>query len=94
MTLAMLSLVLLISTMPMLTPTFIAPSSHSKRITVRERSPDGEVCRIDAIRNRFERDSQHPTTVGHFVYVVLDELHTLRGIFGTHVAHVLRNPQD
>jgi magnesium transporter len=43
-------------------------------ITVRERNPDGEVCRIDAIRNRFERDSPHQTTVGHFVYVVLDEL--------------------
>ena len=43
-------------------------------ITVRERNPDGDVCHIDAIRNRFERDSADQTTVGHFVYVVLDEL--------------------
>jgi magnesium transporter len=43
-------------------------------ITVRERNPDGEVSRIDAIRDRFERDAPHQTTVGHFVYVVLDEL--------------------
>ena len=43
-------------------------------ITVRERSPEGVVTRIEAIRNRFERDSPHQTTVGHFVYVVLDEL--------------------
>jgi magnesium transporter len=50
---------------------FIGPSWL---ITVRERSPTGEVCHIEAIRNRFERDSPHQTTVGHFVYVVLDEL--------------------
>ncbi len=43
-------------------------------ITVRERNPAGEVCHIEAIRSRFERDSPHETTVGHFVYVVLDEL--------------------
>ena len=43
-------------------------------ITVRERNPAGKVCRIDAIRTRFERDSPQQTTVGHFVYVVLDEL--------------------
>ncbi len=28
--------------------------------------------------------------LGRLQYVVVDELHTLRGIFGTHVAHVLR----
>ncbi|MFN2503007.1 MAG: DEAD/DEAH box helicase, partial [Acidimicrobiales bacterium] len=28
--------------------------------------------------------------LGRLKYVVVDELHTLRGIFGTHVAHVLR----
>jgi magnesium transporter len=50
---------------------FIGPSWL---ITVRERSPTGEVWHIEAIRNRFERDSPHQTTVGHFVYVVLDEL--------------------
>ncbi len=37
--------------------------------------------------------SQHPQW-GHFLrrlrYVVIDELHVLRGVFGTHVAHVLR----
>ena len=43
-------------------------------ITVRERNEDGAVCQIDAIRNRFMRDSHQQTTVGHFVYVVLDEL--------------------
>ena len=43
-------------------------------ITVRERNPQGEVCRIEAIRNRFQRESPHRTTVGHLVYVVLDEL--------------------
>ncbi len=43
-------------------------------ITVRERNPEGEVCHIDAIRKRFERDGPQQTTVGHFVYVVLDEL--------------------
>ena len=50
---------------------FIGPSWL---ITVRERNPDGEVCRIEAIRNRFQRESPHHTTVGHLVYVVLDEL--------------------
>ena len=43
-------------------------------ITVRERNPEGEVCHIEAIRKRFERDAPQQTTVGHFVYVVLDEL--------------------
>jgi magnesium transporter len=43
-------------------------------ITVRERNPDGDVTHIESIRSRFERDSPHETTVGHFVYVVLDEL--------------------
>jgi len=43
-------------------------------ITVRERNPAGEVGQIKAIRSRFERESPHPTTVGHFVYVILDEL--------------------
>src|ERR1700674_1344959 len=28
--------------------------------------------------------------LGSLRYVVLDELHTLRGVFGTHVAHLLR----
>ncbi len=50
---------------------FIGPSWL---ITVRERNPNGEVCRIDAIRTRFQRESPHQTTVGHLVYVVLDEL--------------------
>ncbi len=43
-------------------------------ITVRERSPDGDVSEIGPIRTRFERDNPQQTTVGHFVYVVLDEL--------------------
>ena len=43
-------------------------------VTVRERSPEGHICRIDAIRNRFQRESPHQTTVGHLVYVVLDEV--------------------
>lgn len=43
-------------------------------ITVRERNDSGGVCHIDAIRSRFMRDSHQQTTVGHFVYVVLDEL--------------------
>ncbi|TMK89348.1 MAG: DEAD/DEAH box helicase [Actinobacteria bacterium] len=30
------------------------------------------------------------TFLAHLRYVVLDELHTLRGIFGSHVAHLLR----
>jgi DEAD/DEAH box helicase domain-containing protein len=30
------------------------------------------------------------TFLSHLRYVVLDELHTLRGIFGSHVAHLLR----
>ncbi|MBV8305261.1 MAG: DEAD/DEAH box helicase [Acidimicrobiia bacterium] len=30
------------------------------------------------------------TFMAHLRYVVLDELHTLRGIFGSHVAHLLR----
>ena len=28
--------------------------------------------------------------LGHLAFVVVDELHTLRGVFGSHVAHVLR----
>ncbi|MEO5679681.1 MAG: magnesium/cobalt transporter CorA [Acidimicrobiales bacterium] len=43
-------------------------------VTVRERNPEGEVSNIDAIRVRFEREGTEPTTVGHLVYVVLDEL--------------------
>jgi len=43
-------------------------------ITVRERSPEGEVCHIEAMRTRFTRDDSNPTTVGHLVYVVLDEI--------------------
>jgi len=43
-------------------------------VTVRELNPDGQVAQIEAIRSRFERDSPELTTVGHFVYVVLDEL--------------------
>ena len=50
---------------------FIGPSWL---VTVRERNPDGGVCRIDAIRNRFQREEPHQTTVGHLVYVVLDEV--------------------
>jgi len=43
-------------------------------ITVRERNPAGEVSHIKAIRSRYEREGPHQTTVGHFVYVILDEL--------------------
>lgn len=43
-------------------------------VTVRERNLAGEVSHIDAIHNRFEREGPEETTVGHFVYVVLDEL--------------------
>jgi len=43
-------------------------------VTVRERNPEGEVCHLHAIRSRFEREGTEPTTVGHLVYVVLDEL--------------------
>jgi len=34
--------------------------------------------------------SRWSTFLGRLRYVVLDELHTLRGIFGSHVAHLLR----
>jgi len=50
---------------------FIGPSWL---ITVRERNPEGDVCEIEAMRSRFEREDPHQTTVGHLVYVVLDEL--------------------
>jgi magnesium transporter len=50
---------------------FIGPSWF---ITVRENGPEGQVCKIEAMRSRFERDSPQQTTVGHFVYVVLDEI--------------------
>ena len=50
---------------------FIGPSWL---ITVRERNPDGQVCHIDAIRSRFQREAPAQTTIGHLVYVVLDEL--------------------
>lgn len=43
-------------------------------VTVRERSPEGEVCHINSIRTRFSRDDAKPTAVGQLVYVVLDEL--------------------
>ena len=43
-------------------------------ITVRERNPEGQVSHIDAMRKRFERAAPERTTVGHLVYVVLDEL--------------------
>lgn len=43
-------------------------------VSVRERNPQGEVSHIDAIRSRFQREGTDPTTVGHLVYVVLDEL--------------------
>ena len=50
---------------------FIGPSWL---ITVRERNPGGQVCHIDAIRSRFQREAPAKTTIGHLVYVVLDEL--------------------
>ncbi len=49
---------------------FIGPSWL---VTVRERNPEGEVCHIDAMRSRFEGEGPQ-TTVGHLVYIVLDEL--------------------
>jgi len=50
---------------------FIGPSWL---VTIRERNPDGEACHIDAIRHRFQREAPEQTTIGHLVYVVLDEL--------------------
>jgi magnesium transporter len=43
-------------------------------VTVRERNPEGKVCHIEAIRKRFQREADERPTVGHLVYVVLDEL--------------------
>jgi len=43
-------------------------------ITVRERNPEGQVCHVEAMRSRFSRDDDDPTTVGHLVYVILDEI--------------------
>jgi magnesium transporter len=43
-------------------------------VSVRERSPEGDVCSLDGARARFERTKPDCATVGFLLYTILDEI--------------------